>query len=139
MDNVMENIYVPKELTPRQAEVMEFLLQGMSNKEIVRAMGLELVTIKLHVRNICQKYGAKSRLELVVFALRGEGFHKYVGGGKYRDMDLLDWFAGQALSGFALQDQLELDNPWTREEIAEECYCQAEAMMKRRKLCNEAT
>lgn len=48
-------------LTPREGAVYGYLIAGMSNKEIANAMGLQLVTVKLHVRNVCRKYGVEGR------------------------------------------------------------------------------
>jgi len=52
------------------------------------------------------------------------------GGYDHDGMDLRDWFAGQAISGF-LQDTL-VDN-YTQEEIAKLVYSVADAMMAERK------
>lgn len=48
-------------LSPRETEVLSFLVRGESNKEIARALDLQVVTVKLHVRGICKKLGAKNR------------------------------------------------------------------------------
>ena len=50
-------------LTNREREVL-----GQSNKEIARALDLQVVTIKLHVRGICNKLGAKNRTQAALFA-----------------------------------------------------------------------
>lgn len=55
-------------LTPREKEVLIFLLRGISNKEIASEMGLQVVTIKLHVRGICRKLGAKNRTQAALIA-----------------------------------------------------------------------
>lgn len=57
-----------KQLTPREREVLSFLMKGMSNKEIARSLGLQEVTIKLHVRGICRKLKAKNRTQAVLIA-----------------------------------------------------------------------
>lgn len=50
---------------------------------------------------------------------------------QYPGMTLRDWFAGQALAGrcFSLG---EAGEGWTHEEIARECYGQADAMLAER-------
>ena len=53
----------PAGLTPKEAEVLRHLAAGKSNKEIGRAMGLQEITIKLHVRNIFRKLGVRNRVE----------------------------------------------------------------------------
>ena len=55
-------------LTPRETEVLSYLLQGASNKEIARDLDLQVVTVKLHVRGICRKLGAKNRTQAALIA-----------------------------------------------------------------------
>jgi DNA-binding NarL/FixJ family response regulator len=50
-------------LTPREAEVLNLLANGQSNKEIGRALELREITIKLHVRNVFRKLGVRNRVE----------------------------------------------------------------------------
>lgn len=49
--------------TKRENETADLLIQGCSNAEISQAMGIELVTVKLNMRNMCAKLGVKSRLQ----------------------------------------------------------------------------
>jgi two-component system, NarL family, nitrate/nitrite response regulator NarL len=51
------------QLTPREQEIAELLSQGRSNKQIARALSLQLATVKNHVHNILAKLGASSRAE----------------------------------------------------------------------------
>lgn len=55
-------------LTPREMDVLEFLSKGVSNKEIANALDLKVVTVKLHVRGICRKLGAKNRTQAALRA-----------------------------------------------------------------------
>lgn len=55
-------------LTKREKEVLSFLAQGASNKEIARALGVQEVTVKLHVRGVCRKLGAKNRTQAALRA-----------------------------------------------------------------------
>jgi DNA-binding NarL/FixJ family response regulator len=55
-------------LTGREREVLSYLSSGASNKEIAAALGLQIVTIKLHVRGICRKLGAKNRTQAALKA-----------------------------------------------------------------------
>jgi DNA-binding NarL/FixJ family response regulator len=50
-------------LTPREAEVLALLATGQSNKEIGRALKLQEITVKLHVRNIFRKLKVRNRVE----------------------------------------------------------------------------
>ena len=55
-------------LTPREQEVLTFLRQGASNKEIANNLGLQVVTVKLHVRGVCRKLGVKNRTQAALKA-----------------------------------------------------------------------
>jgi len=45
--------------------VLEQLTQGKSNKEIATALGLQVVTVKLHMKGILHKLGAANRTHAV--------------------------------------------------------------------------
>ncbi|MDE4276196.1 response regulator transcription factor [Phaeobacter gallaeciensis] len=55
-------------LSPRELEVLNGLCRGLSNKEIARELDLQEVTIKLHVRTLCRKLGAKNRTQAALTA-----------------------------------------------------------------------
>jgi len=62
-------IYLPNDalanaghgLTPREVEVVRGIAGGKSNKEIARDLGVQEVTIKLHVKTLSRKLGARNR------------------------------------------------------------------------------
>jgi DNA-binding NarL/FixJ family response regulator len=53
-------------LTPRQSQVLKLLTQGMSNKEICRALKLGEGTVKIHVAGIFRALQVKSRTAAAV-------------------------------------------------------------------------
>jgi DNA-binding NarL/FixJ family response regulator len=55
-------------LTPRERDVLKYLIRGASNKTIADGLKLKVVTIKLHVRSICRKLGAHNRTQAALFA-----------------------------------------------------------------------
>lgn len=57
-------------LTPREQQVLVRLATGAQNKEIGRDLGLAEVTVKLHVRQILKKIGARNRSEAASIATR---------------------------------------------------------------------
>jgi two-component system, NarL family, nitrate/nitrite response regulator NarL len=57
-------------LTPREQQVLVRLATGAPNKEIGRDLGLAEVTVKLHVRQILKKIGARNRSEAAAIATR---------------------------------------------------------------------
>jgi DNA-binding NarL/FixJ family response regulator len=58
-----ESTYDP--LTPRESDVLEFLAQGMANKEIARRLTISEHTVKYHVSSIYSKLGVNNRTEAV--------------------------------------------------------------------------
>ncbi len=56
-------------LTPREKDVLVFLSQGTANKDIAQALGLQVVTVKLHVRGICRKLQADNRTQAALKAV----------------------------------------------------------------------
>lgn len=58
----------PRLLTERESEVLRELRGGGSNKEIGRILGMQEVTVKLHIRRILKKLDAKNRTDAVVKA-----------------------------------------------------------------------
>jgi two-component system nitrate/nitrite response regulator NarL len=53
-------------LTPRENDVLICLCRGQSNKDIARNLGLQDVTVKLHVRSICRKLEVTNRTQAVL-------------------------------------------------------------------------
>jgi DNA-binding NarL/FixJ family response regulator len=54
-------------LTQREAEVLDLLRQGMSNREIAQTLWIAPSTAKVHVRHIFEKLGVRSRTEAALF------------------------------------------------------------------------
>ncbi len=52
-------------LSGREEEVFALLCQGLSNKEIGRALFISAVTVKVHLRHVYRKLGVRTRLEAV--------------------------------------------------------------------------
>jgi DNA-binding CsgD family transcriptional regulator len=52
-------------LTPRQAEVLRFVVRGDSNKDIARVLGCAESTVELHVTQLLRRSEAGSRTQLV--------------------------------------------------------------------------
>jgi DNA-binding NarL/FixJ family response regulator len=58
------------ELTPRQAEVLELVLAGKSNKVICRELGLAEGTVKNHVAAVLKALDASNRVEALIAAAK---------------------------------------------------------------------
>ncbi|MBN1955236.1 MAG: winged helix-turn-helix transcriptional regulator [Anaerolineae bacterium] len=57
-------------LTPREEKVLRLLSEGLSNKEIARALSISPRTVNFHLDNVYSKMGVHSRTEAVIHALR---------------------------------------------------------------------
>jgi two-component system, NarL family, response regulator LiaR len=57
-------------LTERETQVLRLLAQGLSNKDIARALQVVEDTVKTHVAHILEKLGVQSRTQAVIAAMR---------------------------------------------------------------------
>jgi DNA-binding CsgD family transcriptional regulator len=57
-------------LTPREAEVLALMADGMANKEIAFRLGISASTAKFHVESILRKLSAANRAEAVREGIR---------------------------------------------------------------------
>ncbi|MHC9237373.1 response regulator transcription factor [Pseudooceanicola sp. 502str34] len=58
----------PGPLTPRELDVVRAIAAGDSNKEIARSLGLQEVTVKLHVKTLSRKLNARNRTHAAMLA-----------------------------------------------------------------------
>lgn len=69
-----KNIFIEQKtqykLTPREKEILAYVINGLTNKEIGRELTLEEITVKIHVRNIYKKIGATNRADAVRISLQ---------------------------------------------------------------------
>jgi DNA-binding NarL/FixJ family response regulator len=56
-------------LTPREAEVLQALAAGGSDKAIARDLGIQLGTVKTHMKQLFQKLGVTTRTQAVIKAM----------------------------------------------------------------------
>lgn len=54
-----------EQLTPREAEILELLAQGLANKQIALYLEISEHTVKFHISSIYAKLGATNRMEAV--------------------------------------------------------------------------
>lgn len=57
-----------KLLTPRQTEVLNYVAQGLSNKQIAYKMNVSEATVKLHINALLRALGATNRTQAVILA-----------------------------------------------------------------------
>lgn len=61
---------LPAQVTLREAEVVELIAQGMTNRQIAAALHLSLRTVESHVRNVKERLQLRSRAHLAAWAAR---------------------------------------------------------------------
>lgn len=57
-------------LSEREAEVLKYVAQGMSNQDIARMLGIKEGTVRIHVGNILSKLQLANRTQATLYALR---------------------------------------------------------------------
>ena len=61
---------LPDDLSPREAEVLRLIAQGLNNREIAERLFVTEATVKTHINNIFGKAGLRDRAQAVVYAIR---------------------------------------------------------------------
>ncbi|MBE7380293.1 MAG: response regulator transcription factor [Leptolyngbya sp. SIO1E4] len=59
---------IPKEVTPREQEVIQLIAEGASNREIAQILHIKEKTVKNHVSNILSRVGLRDRTQLAIWA-----------------------------------------------------------------------
>lgn len=62
----------PGQLTPREKEVVDGLVKGLSYDQIAQHLQVSLETVRHHIKNIYSKLQVNSKVEVVAKSLRGE-------------------------------------------------------------------
>lgn len=68
--SVAEDADAPEHLTGREREVLEMMMEGLSNKEIAAHLNVSVHTVKFHISSVMGKLGASSRTEATTIGLR---------------------------------------------------------------------
>jgi len=59
---------LPDDLTPREAEVLKLIAEGLSNAEIAHTLVVSGATVKTHINRIFYKTGVRDRAQAVRYA-----------------------------------------------------------------------
>jgi DNA-binding NarL/FixJ family response regulator len=57
-------------LSPREMEILQYIAQGKSNKEIAFELGISRQTVKNHMTSILRKLAVNDRTQAAIYALR---------------------------------------------------------------------
>jgi NarL family two-component system response regulator LiaR len=60
------------DLTGRETEVLQLVVQGQSNQQIAAAMVISVATVKAHISSILAKLQVSSRTEAIAFAIKNK-------------------------------------------------------------------
>jgi len=64
---------IANKMTPREAEVLQLLTEGKSNRDIASALDIDEVTVKAHLGRMLRKTGSSNRVELTLRSLDETG------------------------------------------------------------------
>jgi len=67
---------IAEKMTPREQKVLELLMDGGSNRQIAKSMGIDEVTVKAHLGRMLRKTGSSNRIELTLRAMEERGTSK---------------------------------------------------------------
>jgi len=59
-----------EKLSPRQMQMLQSIVRGLTNKDIAKELGLSLGVVKFHLAELFRKLGAANRSEAVAIALK---------------------------------------------------------------------
>lgn len=65
-------------LTPRETEILKYVITGMLNKQIASELEIAEQTVKLHRQKICEKLGVKSVPELIRIAEKAWPAYRFI-------------------------------------------------------------
>jgi two-component system nitrate/nitrite response regulator NarL len=72
----VEPATAPRGLSPREDQILRFLVSGASNKLIARELNISEATVKVHLKGLLRKVQASNRTQAAVWALN----HGYADG-----------------------------------------------------------
>jgi DNA-binding NarL/FixJ family response regulator len=72
-DSARQKRYPSSELTPREQQVLDMVVQGFKNKDIALALDVRPGTVKVHLKHIFEKTGVRGRYGLAINRLKERG------------------------------------------------------------------
>jgi len=83
MDNQSNFLDLWDDLTPREKEILSFIVEGLTDKEIAKKLYLSVRTVTTHVYHILKKFGKQSRASLIAYYYRDSGYLIIKEGGQH--------------------------------------------------------
>ncbi|WP_392558529.1 two-component system response regulator NarL [Orbus mooreae] len=71
-EHTTNQVHDVSSLTPREHDIFNLLVQGLSNKLIAKELNIVESTVKVHIKSIFKKLNFKSRMEMTVWYLQGK-------------------------------------------------------------------
>ncbi len=68
--NSEENIPLHKQFSPREIDIIERLIEGLSDREIADRMNITPASVKNHIKSILDKFEVDNRKEAVILATK---------------------------------------------------------------------
>ncbi len=59
-------------LTEREKDIVLFLLEGKTKKEIAKILALSVSTVKTNIENIYRKFNVHNKIELLTFVIKNK-------------------------------------------------------------------
>jgi DNA-binding CsgD family transcriptional regulator len=70
MSTQLGHVVCNANLTIREHDVLNLVLEGKADKDISRTLGISIRTVRHHISNLFRKFGVGGRAELVSVILR---------------------------------------------------------------------
>ena len=67
-----ETVADPKQLTPRERQIVKLVAEGKTNKRIAIILSVSIKTVETHRSSAMHKVGAKSSADLTLYAARND-------------------------------------------------------------------
>lgn len=66
----MRGLSMNKKLSEREQEILDYMLQGLTNAEIADRACIKTETVKAHLKSIYQKLNVKNRIQAAIYAIK---------------------------------------------------------------------
>jgi len=70
LENNKKNVKEKKNLTPRELEILNYIVIGLKDKEISKRVGLSIGTIKKDIMNIYRKLNVNNRIKAAIIGVK---------------------------------------------------------------------